>query len=205
MAAKSPYPLLFTIFVSHLTSPSHSANMLLMFAICATWRFAAFPLFVTFYLMMPLRPFSVLLFCHIWITVMLCLLVLQNTSLKKLQEVQNHAAQLVFCCSKFDHVTLLLHSLHWLPAHMRIDYKISSLCFKVLESTAPSYISDLLHVYTPSWQLRSSSDDWLFRVPHIRTKSYGQRSFAYQGDNALLLIRKPAGTSSRSLFGIHSL
>ena len=101
--------------------------------------------------------------------------------IEKLQKVQNHAARLVFRCSKFDHVTPLLHSLHWLPVHLRIDYKISSLCFKVLESTAPSYLSDLLHVYTPPRQLRSSSDDRLFCVPHVRTKSYGQRSFAYQG------------------------
>ena len=100
-----------------------------------------------------------------------------------IEKLQNHAARLVFSCSKFDHVTPLLHSLHWLPVHSRIDYKISSLCFKVLESTAPSYLSDLLHVYTPPRQLRSLSDDRLFCVPHVRTKSYGQRSFAYQGAN----------------------
>ena len=103
--------------------------------------------------------------------------------IEKLQKVQNHAAWLVFRCSKFDHVTPLLHSLHWLPVHLRIDYKISSLCFKVLESTASSYLSDLLHVYTPPRQLHYSFDDQLFCVPHIRTKSYGQRSFAYQGAN----------------------
>ena len=129
------------------------------------------------------KPFCVLLFCHVWITVMLCLLVLQNTSLKNSRKFRIMLSRLVFRCSKFDHVTPLLHSLHWLPVHLRIDYKISSLCFKVLESTAPSYLSDLLHVYTPPRQLHSSSDDRLFCVPHVRTKSYGQRSFAYQGAN----------------------
>ena len=79
MAAQSPYPLLFTVLVSHLTSPSHSANMLIMFVVYATWRFAAFPLFVTFSQMVPLKPFPVLLFYRVWITVMLCLLVLQNS------------------------------------------------------------------------------------------------------------------------------
>ena len=43
---------------------------------------------------------------------------------EKLLKVQNHAARLVSRCSKFDHVTPLLHSLHWLPVHIRIDYKI---------------------------------------------------------------------------------
>ena len=107
--------------------------------------------------------------------------------IEKLQKVQNHASRLVFRCSKFDHVTPLLHSLHWLPVHMRIDNKISSLCFKVLESTEPSYLSDLLHYPPPPpplpRQLRSSSDDRFFCVPHVRTESYGQRSFAYQGAN----------------------
>ena len=96
-------------------------------------------------------------------------------------KVQNHAARLVYRRSKFEHVTPLLRSLHWLPVHMRIDYTISSLCFKVLDSTVPSYLSDLLRVYAPSRQLRSSSDDRLFCVPHTRTKSYGQRSLGYQG------------------------
>ena len=183
MAAQSLYPLPFTILVSLLTSPSYSTNTLLMFA--------AFPLFVTFYLMMPLKSFSVLLLCHVWITVMLCLLVLQNTSLKNSRKFR---IMLLDSSSIAPNLIMspLLHILHWLNVHMRIDYKISSLCFNVLESTAPSYLSDLLHVYTPPppphlpstpQQLRSSSDDRLFSVPHARTKSYGQRSFDFQGAN----------------------
>ena len=82
------------------------------------------------------------------------------------------------------HVTPLLLSLHWLLVQIyRIDYKISSLCFKVLESAVLSCLSDLLHVYTPSRQLCSSSDDWLFHGARIRTKLYGQRCCAYQGAN----------------------
>ena len=61
------------------------------------------------------------------------------------------------------------------------DYKISPLCFGVLDSTAPSHLSDPLHVYAPSHQVRSSSDDGLFCVPHARTKSHGQRTFIYLG------------------------
>ena len=34
----------------------------------------------------------------------------------------------------------------------------SLLCFKVICHQAPSYLSDLLHLYTPSWQLRSSTE-----------------------------------------------
>ena len=99
----------------------------------------------------------------------------------KLQKVQNHASRLVFHSSKFDHVTPLLHSLHWLPIHSRIDYKVSTLCFKVLDSTAPLYLSALLHLYTPARTLRSSSDDRIFSLPCMRTKTYGQRTFSFQG------------------------
>ena len=99
----------------------------------------------------------------------------------KLQKVQNHASRLVFRSSRFDHVTPLLHQLHWLPVHSRVDYKVSTLCFKVLESTAPSYLSDLLHLYNPSRNLRSSSDDRVFSLPRMRTKTHGQRTFSFQG------------------------
>ena len=34
--------------------------------------------------------------------------------------------------------------------------------------------------YTPSRQLRSSTDTRVFRIPSFRTKSCGQRSFSYQ-------------------------
>ena len=45
-----------------------------------------------------------------------------------------------------------------------------------------SLISYMFTLPSP-WQLRSSCDDRLFCGPHVRTKSYGQGSFAYQGAN----------------------
>ena len=98
----------------------------------------------------------------------------------KLQKVQNHAARLIFRSSKFDHVSPLLRSLHWLPIQQRITYKIASLCFKSVESSCPQYLTDLLHLYTPSRELRSSADTRLFKIPSVRTKTFGQRSFAFQ-------------------------
>ena len=123
--------------------------------------------------------------------------------IEKLQKVQNHAARLVFRCSKFHHVTPLLHNLHWLPVHLRIDYKISSLCFKVLESTAPSYLSDLLHVYTPPSPPPPSGNFVLHLMIDFSVFLTSEQSRMV---NALLLIRElTPGTSSHSLFGIRSL
>ena len=45
--------------------------------------------------------------------------------------------------------------------------------------TASVYLSDLLHVYSPSRQLRSSSDSRTLCIPQIRTKTFGHRSFSY--------------------------
>ena len=98
----------------------------------------------------------------------------------RLREVQNNAARLIYRSSKFNHVTPLLYTLHWLPTGKRIDFKLASHCFKSVNGSAPTYLSDLLHLYIPSRQLRSSADTRVFRIPFFRTKSSGQRSFSYQ-------------------------
>ena len=74
----------------------------------------------------------------------------------------------------------MLHSLYWLPIEQRIEYKLSCLCFKIISHQAPIYLSELLHLYTPSRQLRSATDTRVFIIPSFRTKSCGQRSFSYQ-------------------------
>ena len=99
--------------------------------------------------------------------------------INKLQKVQNSAARLVLKARKTDHVTPLLHALHWLPIQSRINYKLSTLCFNFFLGSSPSYFSELLTVYTPTRQLRSSTDDRILSVPRIKTKTYGQRTFTY--------------------------
>ena len=99
--------------------------------------------------------------------------------LDKLQRVQNAAARLVFRAKKHEHITPLLKKLHWLPIEQRIKYKLSSICFNFFNNTSPAYISDLLTIYTPSRNLRSSSDSRLLCIPRTKTSSYGRRSFTY--------------------------
>ena len=47
----------------------------------------------------------------------------------RLQAVMKAAARLVFQSSRYDHVTPLLHRLHWLRARERISYKLAVLVF----------------------------------------------------------------------------
>ena len=99
--------------------------------------------------------------------------------LNKLQKVQNNAARLVPRVSKTDHIFPHLASLHWLPMDSRIQYKLSSLCYNCLNSTAPDYLTELLRIYKPTRQLRSSSDTAILCIPSVRTHLLGQRSFSY--------------------------
>ena len=98
--------------------------------------------------------------------------------LNKLQLVQNNAARLVLRVSKTD-ISPHLASLHWLPTDSRIQYKLSFLCYNCLNSTAPDYLTELLKIYKPVRQLRSSSDSSILCIPAVRTHSLGQRSFSY--------------------------
>ena len=56
-----------------------------------------------------------------------------------------------------DHISPHLASLHWLHIDSQIQYKLSSLCYNCLNSTAPDYLTEL-KIYKPTHQLRSSSD-----------------------------------------------
>ena len=97
--------------------------------------------------------------------------------LKKLQFVQNSAARLIYLSKKFDHVTPLLISLHWLPIEQRINFKILLITYKALNGKAPKYISDLLSPYSPGRNLRSANQKLLCKASY-NLKTYGARSFS---------------------------
>ena len=101
---------------------------------------------------------------------------ISNTSLERIQKVQNAAARIVTLTSNRDHITSVLYNLHWLAIKERIEYKILLITFKALSGLAPRYIIDLLCVYVPKRNLRSSSDRKLV-VPTYNLETYGRRSF----------------------------
>ena len=96
--------------------------------------------------------------------------------LKRLQSVLNSAARLIHLTSRYEHVTLLLIQLHWLPIEQRITFKIAVITFKALHDAAPSYITDLIKPYTPGRLLRSSNQ-FLLSTSKFNLKTYGGRSF----------------------------
>lgn len=102
---------------------------------------------------------------------------LPDKELAKLQRMQNTAARVITRTRKQDHITPVLHELHWLPVYQRIIYKILLLTFKSLSGIAPIYISELINRYEPRRTLRSSSQ-LLLQEQTFRTATYGKRSFA---------------------------
>ena len=106
---------------------------------------------------------------------------------------------------KLDHAQPILQSLHWLPIRTRIQYKISTLCFNVVTGTGPQYLSELLHLYTPSRDLRSSADTRILKIPRSNSKAFGQRSFSHVGpSNCLYCLRhSDSQTSFRQALKTH--
>ena len=112
---------------------------------------------------------------------------LGQASLHRLQMVQNAAARLLTGTKRYQHITPVLASLHWLPVRQRIDFKIALLVFKCLNGQAPSYLCELLSIRKPARTLRSSSE-LLLDVPRTKLKqSRGQRSAPRSGTADLLM------------------
>ena len=117
------------------------------------------------------------------------------------QRVQNSAARLVVRALPHVHITPVLRHLHWLPVRARISYKTACLCFNATTSSDPAYLSDLLHLYSPSRSLRFSADTSILKIlkiPLYKCKTKGDRAFSYFGPsvwNSLPLHIRNATTS----------
>ena len=101
---------------------------------------------------------------------------LPDVEIKRLQHIQNIAARIVTRTHKHERITPVLLQLHWLPVRYRIEFKILLMVYKILNGTAPSYISSLVNQYTPARSLRSA-DMNLLQTPRVRTEYYGDRAF----------------------------
>ncbi|KAL0154148.1 hypothetical protein M9458_050607 [Cirrhinus mrigala] len=100
------------------------------------------------------------------------------SSINKLQIVQNAAARVLTRSRKYDHITPILKSLHWLPIGFCISYKILLLIYKALNGLAPAYLTSLLPRYNPSRSLRSQNSGLLV-VPRIAKSTKGGRAFSH--------------------------
>jgi len=78
---------------------------------------------------------------------------------------------------KYDHITLILQKLHWLPVRQRINFKILLITYKSINDIAPKYLCELVSISKSSRKLRLSSQI-LLQVSVSRLKSYGYCAFS---------------------------
>ena len=98
-----------------------------------------------------------------------------------MQKVQNTTARLILRAPCHQNCTPLLQQLHWLPISERIKYKTACMCCNAITGSAPSYRSELLHLYSPSRSLRSLSDTRMLKIQRFNRKIHGFRTFSHFG------------------------
>ena len=62
-----------------------------------------------------------------------------------LQRILNYAARVILPLPKSSSITIHLKLLYWLPVKVGSTYKIACLCYHCHSSTAPSYVTEMLH------------------------------------------------------------
>jgi len=81
---------------------------------------------------------------------------LPKSQINRLQQIQNCLARTVVKVPKSYHITCIRRSLHWLKINERIKYKLLSLTYKVLTTSQPDYLHNLISVQS-TCRTRSSS------------------------------------------------
>ena len=67
-----------------------------------------------------------------------------------IQEIQNHAAEVVFRKTRDQHIKPLFEKLHWLPVRERTLFKKTTFAFRFSYGILPPHLSSCLSVYTLS-------------------------------------------------------
>ena len=99
---------------------------------------------------------------------------------RKKKYKQTNKQTIILLAPRHHHTTPLLEKLHWLPISDRIKYKVACMRFSAISGSGPAYLSELLHVYTPSRTLRSS-DTRMLEIQQHKRKTHGFRAFSCFG------------------------
>jgi hypothetical protein len=109
-----------------------------------------------------------------------CNSLLHGTSAKnidKLQRVQNALARVVTGSTRRSHIKPVLKELHWLPVAQRVQYKVAVITHKVLSTSQPLYLADIIKEHRPARELRSSTQN-LLAIRKTNTR-LAERAFSF--------------------------
>jgi len=81
---------------------------------------------------------------------------LPKSQINRLPQIENCLTRTVVKAPKSSLITPIFRSLHWLKINERIEYKLLSLTYKVLTTSQPDYLHNLISVQS-SCRTRSSS------------------------------------------------
>ena len=101
---------------------------------------------------------------------------LPKIQLNSLQHIQNSLARAVVAAPGSSDANQILKSLHWLKVPDRIEYKVLSVTYKLLQSSAPHYLRDLITIQSAR-STRSSSLVTLLHPPVQSNLKITKRSF----------------------------
>ena len=104
-----------------------------------------------------------------------------NSVIQPMQKVQNTQLHALFSEHHANKTGHFQQQIHWLPIFERIKYKTACMCYNAITGSAPFYLSELLHLYSPSRSLRSSSDTRMLKLQSFNHKTHGFRTFSHFG------------------------
>ena len=106
---------------------------------------------------------------------------LPHREIQKLQRIQNMAAKIVLCKSKYKSSQESLWELHWLPIHRSILHKVLTLVYKCMNDLAPDYLINLLSIHPNGHSLRSYNIYQRLIIPGTKRRTFADRSFSVMG------------------------
>jgi len=98
-----------------------------------------------------------------------------KSQLSRFQHIQNSLACTIVKAPKSSHITPILRSLYWLRI---TEYKLLLLTYKVLTTTQPPYLHNLISIQRPR-SIRSSSVVTVAQPPSSSSLKITDRSFCY--------------------------
>ena len=101
-------------------------------------------------------------------------------NISRVQHVLYTLAHVVTSTKKLNHITPVLHRLHWLPIQCRTEYKVAMLALKIRETGQPSYLSHAVQPKEVTRNLRTSDDNSIV-YPDMRSmkSDFACRAFSF--------------------------